>query len=232
MVLYPINVNMDGQLCVVIGGGLVAARKLHGLLACGARVRLVSPKILMQIQNLVLDGRLEWLPRVYEQGDLKGASFVFALTNCPETQLRIVEDARLLSTLVNVADNPDASTFHVPATLRRGDFLISVSTGGGSPSLAAAVRKELEHQYGPEYGGLVTLLSAIRMQVLQSRKWTEVRKRGETVDTHKSVFADIDCANLLSLLRRQDWPALAVKLQEILPADIDVDDIVGKVQAI
>jgi precorrin-2 dehydrogenase/sirohydrochlorin ferrochelatase len=232
MALYPITVNMDGQLCVVIGGGTVAARKLYGLLACGAKVRLVSPKILPQIHEIVQARKVEWLPRVYVQGDLKGAAFVFALTNCPETQMRIIEDARLLAIPVNVADNPDASTFHVPATLRRGDFLISVSTGGGSPSLAAAVRIELENQYGPEYGELVTLLSAIRRQVMQTRKRTESRKRGETVDTHKDIFADIDCANLLSLLRQKDWSVLGLKLREILPSEIEVDDIVSKVQAV
>ncbi len=232
MALYPINVNIADQLCVVIGGGTVAVRKVHGLLHCGAKVRIVSPKILPEIQVDVHAKRLEWLPRAYAQGDLKGASFVFALTDCYEAQRQIVEEARLLSIPVNVADNPEACTFHVPATIRRGDFLISISTGGGSPSLAAAIRKELEEQYGTEYGVLVTMLTEIRKQVMNINKYASTRESFDTVDTHKTVFVEIDYANILSLLQHNEWQVLRQHLQEILPPGIDANYIVSLVDHI
>ena len=40
---YPISLNIDNKLCLVVGGGAVAERKVHFLLECGARVRVVSP---------------------------------------------------------------------------------------------------------------------------------------------------------------------------------------------
>lgn len=52
---------------------------------------------------------------------------------------------------VNVEDAPALCDFHNVAELRRGDLLITVSTGGRNPGLAAAVRKTLEGQFGPEW---------------------------------------------------------------------------------
>ncbi len=60
--------------------------------------------------------------------------------------------ARSAGTLVNVEDQPDLCDFHVPASVRRGELLFTVSTGGQSPGLSRLLREELEHQFGPEWG--------------------------------------------------------------------------------
>ena len=59
--------------------------------------------------------------------------------------------ARSAGTLVNVEDQPDLCDFHVPASVRRGDLLFTVSTGGQSPGLSRLLRGELERQFGPEW---------------------------------------------------------------------------------
>ncbi|MEK6201990.1 MAG: bifunctional precorrin-2 dehydrogenase/sirohydrochlorin ferrochelatase, partial [Desulfobulbaceae bacterium] len=142
MALYPINLNISGQLCVVIGGGGVATRKIRSLLCCDSRVRLISPEISAGIQQFREQNRLEWLPRAYIPGDLQGASLAFALTDSPEVQSQVAMEARGHGIPINIGDNPEACTFHTAATIRQGDLLISISTGGGSPALAAAIRKE------------------------------------------------------------------------------------------
>ena len=60
--------------------------------------------------------------------------------------------ARASGTLVNVEDVSALCDFHVPAIVRRGDLVISVSTGGRAPGLAKLLREWLSGRFGPEWG--------------------------------------------------------------------------------
>jgi len=59
--------------------------------------------------------------------------------------------ARALGVLVNVEDVLPLCDFHVPASGRRGDLLLTASTGGQVPGLARALRESLADQFGPEW---------------------------------------------------------------------------------
>lgn len=132
MGLYPINLNIHDRLCVVVGGGSVAARKVESLLACGAKVRVISPVICEEIQWFKDRGRIELVQRGYQQGDLVGGVLVFAATDQPSVQEAVTQEASRLSIFINVADRPSSCTFQVPAALRRGELLMTVSTGAGA----------------------------------------------------------------------------------------------------
>jgi precorrin-2 dehydrogenase/sirohydrochlorin ferrochelatase len=221
MVFYPINLNIAGQLCVVIGGGAVATRKITSLLLCDARVRVISPEISPEIKLLIDKNNLEWVPRFYMTGDLQEAILAFALTDSPEVQCQIATEAKEQGIPVNIADDPGACTFQTAATIRRGELLITISTGGGSPALAATIRKELELRYGPEYGELVKLLSEIRQLTIG---------QDSSQEQHKLLFTRILQTNILSLLKRKDWQQLHEQLHEILPPAINAKDIVQKIR--
>lgn len=64
----------------------------------------------------------------------------------------LAEAARAARVPVNVEDIPDLCDFHVPATIRRGKLLLTVSTGGAAPGAAARIRAELEQRFGPDWG--------------------------------------------------------------------------------
>jgi precorrin-2 dehydrogenase / sirohydrochlorin ferrochelatase len=57
--------------------------------------------------------------------------------------------------LVNVEDEPSLCDFHVPAIVRRGDLLLTVSSAGRSPGLVRIVREWLEEHFGPQWAGRV-----------------------------------------------------------------------------
>lgn len=139
--VYPIYLHQTSTLvAVVVGGGRVGQRKVTGLLAAGARVRLVSPSATPHLQELAAAGQLEWLPRPYQTGDLAGALLAFAATNERAVNAQVALDARAAHILCNVADAPDEGDFHVPAVHRQGDLTIAVGTGGRSPTRARRVR--------------------------------------------------------------------------------------------
>ena len=70
--------------------------------------------------------------------------------------------ARAANVLVNVEDVPPLCDFHVPAQVRRGDLLLTVSTGGRSPGLARALREKLERSFGPEWDARMAEIAAKR----------------------------------------------------------------------
>lgn len=221
MALYPINLNIDGRLCVIVGAGAVAARKLNALLPCAPKIRVISPELCTEVRELVETNNLEWLPRAYQRGDLHGAALAFALTDRPEVQRQITLEARERGIPINVADNPAACTFQTAATVRRGDLLICVSTSGGSPALAAAIRKELASQFGPEYGDLVKLLTMIRQPTVGS---------SDSQENQRLFLEHLLKSNVLDLLQRQEWQLLHEKLLEILPREINVEHLMQKMR--
>ncbi len=213
MPLYPVHLAINGQLCLVVGGGKVATRKVQSLLPCGAVIRVISPVAEQRIVDLAEMGQVEWLRRNYQQGDLQGAKLVFAATDNEEVQDMIVAEARASDILVNVITRPDACTFQVPASLRSGDLLITVATGGGSPALAARIRKELQQVYGPEYGRLVALMGELRRQVIAS---------GGSPEEHKRIFEKVLEDDILDRIRKKEWQGLENRLENILPPAINI----------
>jgi len=70
--------------------------------------------------------------------------------------------AREQGILVNVEDVPELCDFHVPATIRRGDLLLTVSTGGKAPGLAKLIREWLEKKLGLEWSDRLHELAQAR----------------------------------------------------------------------
>ncbi|MGQ9558359.1 MAG: precorrin-2 dehydrogenase/sirohydrochlorin ferrochelatase family protein [Desulfurispora sp.] len=168
MAYYHITVNLAGELCLVVGGGRVAERKVRTLLDCGARIRLVSPRLTPGLAELAAcrGDSLVYLDRPYHPGDLEGALLVIAATGDVEVNRRVARDCRERNVLVNVVNDPAAGNFFVPATLRRGALTIAVSTEGRSPLLSRYIRQELENIFPPQYAELVDLLGELREQLI------------------------------------------------------------------
>ncbi|MCL6548240.1 MAG: bifunctional precorrin-2 dehydrogenase/sirohydrochlorin ferrochelatase [Alicyclobacillus sp.] len=142
--LYPAALDVRGRLCVVIGGGRVAERKVKGLLESGARVRVVSPELTPALADCAVRGQLEWVARAYQPGDVEGAWLVFAATDDPAVNRQVQADAERAERWVNVADNLALCSFQVPARVRRGPLLVAISTSGTDPAGARRLRQLLE----------------------------------------------------------------------------------------
>ena len=213
MSLYPLNLRIDGRLCVVIGGGEVAARKTRSLLSCGARVRVISPVVVAEIARLAAMAKITWEQRPYCHGDLVGVLLAFAATDTPTVQAEIIREARARGVLLNSADDQTGSDFHVPATVRRGELLMTVSTGGASPALSAAIRKRLEGEYGQEYLGIVELFRRIRQRVVPD---------GESQAEHQLLFQSLLRLNIVDHARTGNWSQVATILSEVLPAGFEI----------
>ena len=189
---YPLLLDLRDRSVAVIGGGQVAERKVAALLSAQARIRLISPRVTARLKALARKGRVQWRPRPFRKGDLSGAFLVFAATNDLQVNRRVASLAVQAGRLVNVAKPPEDSTFLVPAVLRRGDLVISISTGGRSPALAKWVRRELEKTFGREYSRIVRFLAGVRQGII--REIPEESRR-------RQVLNQIVDARILELVR-------------------------------
>ena len=81
--MYPINLDIKGRFCAVVGGGPIALRKVRSLLQAGARVLLIAPVLTVDLAKLAATGQIVWQAKKYESGDLKGFFIVICATNDP-----------------------------------------------------------------------------------------------------------------------------------------------------
>ncbi|MCL4303071.1 MAG: precorrin-3B C(17)-methyltransferase [Anaerolineae bacterium] len=142
--VYPITLTgITGQQAVVVGGGKVGQRKVQGVLAAGMAAKLVSPEATPQLQAWAEAGRIGWVRRPYQSGDVVGAALVFAATNQRAINAQVAQEAHELGLLCNVADQPTEGNFHVPAVHRRAGLVVAVSSSGESPRRAQNVRDQI-----------------------------------------------------------------------------------------
>ncbi len=210
---FPVCLNINNKRCIVVGGGSVAARKAKSLLACGAKVTVISPDLTDQLTELFAHKKIEWLSREYRKVDIADAFLVIAATDDPQVQKQVFSEAEENNILVNVADVPEKCNFILPATVRRSDFTLSVSTGGKSPALARKIRKQLDEQFGMEYAAAIDLLGALRPLVLA---------KGLTHQENKSIFEDLLDDNIVEWVKKGSWDEIKKHITNILGKDIDL----------
>ena len=182
---YPIYMDIENKPVLVIGGGKVALRKVKTLLEYGAIVRIVSPKLIAELEQLLDGVRCIWIAKEYSTEDIKDAVLVFACTEKEEVNAKIAEDAKVNYRPINVVDDPDKCSFIVPSVLIRGDLSIAVSTGGSSPLVARKIREELEALYTEDMEIYLDLLRNWRQEVKEKLPATKRAQFWEQVTDGK-----------------------------------------------
>ncbi len=137
--------------CLVVGGGGVALRKVNGLLAEGARVTVLADRVVDRVAHLAHTGDITLLLRPYRPGDTEGYALVFAATGNRNVNRAISIEARAHGIWVNVADDPELCTFHLPAVVKRGPLRIALASSGTAPFVIRRLRKLFDDRLGPEW---------------------------------------------------------------------------------
>jgi len=195
MPYYPISLNCQNRPCLVVGGGEVAERKVRGLLAAGARVKVISPGLSPELEDLAREGKITVERRPYRRGDLQGMFLVLAAVDDPEVTRALVGEAENLPCLLNLADLPGQSDFILPALLERGDLSLGVSTSGRCPALAQWLRDRLAGEIGADYEKLTALLGDFRDRLLT---------KGVSPPTIRRCIREALDADLLRLVSARD----------------------------
>jgi precorrin-2 dehydrogenase / sirohydrochlorin ferrochelatase len=204
---YPVNLDIGGRRCLVVGGGRVGARKVDTLVQCGAAVTVVSPEASPAVKHLADQKAIILKQRPYRSSDVEGMFLVIGATDNETLNHRINADAEQLNLLCNIADRPEICNFILPAIVSRGDFVMAISTAGKSPAFAKHIRKRLETQFGPEYGLVLELMGAIRNKLLADAHEPEV---------HKPLFERLIAGDLLALVKDRKIDRIDQLLKRVL----------------
>jgi precorrin-2 dehydrogenase/sirohydrochlorin ferrochelatase len=158
--MLPITIDAARVRIALVGNGVAARRRLAVLDRAGAsHVDVYADAAEPDLAAAAGDRLRRRLPSGEE---LARAQLVF-LAQVGEpgaSQLRRIADGA--GVLLNVEDDFTHSSFHSPAVVRRGDLTLAISTGGKSPGLAAALRRQIEASLGPEWDTWLECIAALR----------------------------------------------------------------------
>lgn len=134
---------------------------------------------------------------------------VIAATDDPEVNAQVRADARRAGVWVSVVDDPGNSDFIAPAVVRRGDFLLAMSSGGASPGLVGHLRRELDLLVPEDIGMLVMLLSKARGRI---------RRAVADPAQRRELMTRLLTLDLLSTLRTEGSDAVIRRIEDLLSA--------------
>ena len=173
---YPMMLNIEEKICVIVGGGDIAYRKILELLEYGANITVISLSVNQDIKALFDNKDIDYIENTYHKEYIKEAYIVIAATNDNKVNNQVFIDCSKENILVNVVDDPKNCSFIVPSKIKRGDLTISISTNGKSPTLSKAIREELEKKYDENYEVFLNILGDVRKEVLTELKDVRLKK--------------------------------------------------------
>ena len=158
--MLPIILDVSCMRIAVIGQGPQAIRRLRLVDAAQAHnVHVYSADADDEFREKAGERLIDRLPT---EDELASFNVAYVAGVAEEEEERLTSWARAHKTLINVEDVRPRCDFHVPATVRRGDLLLTVSTGGKSPGLARRLQKDLEHKYPELWAERLNELAAAR----------------------------------------------------------------------
>lgn len=213
---YPVNLNIKNRPCLVVGGGAVGTRKVNTLLECGGRVTVVSPDPTPQLKKLAAQGAIQLNERSYRSDDVDKQFLVIGATDDERLNRQISDDAERVNILCNIADRPEVCNFILPAIVRRGDLVITISTSGNSPALAKRLRLDLEKRFGDEYADFLRLMGAVREKLL---------RQAHAPEAHKDLFNQLIDRDLIGLIKANNTKEINALLLEVLGDGFKFEDL-------
>ncbi len=158
----PVFLDLRGRTAVVVGGGTVALHKARLLTAAGARLRVVAPRILLSLEDLVRTSEGELIHASFEAIHLDSAVLVVCAVGERLVDVAVKQAATQRHIPVNIVDVPELCDFILPAIVDRSPVIAAFSTGGSAPLLASRLRMRLEALLPANYGRLASYLGERR----------------------------------------------------------------------
>ena len=162
MSYFPFFVEIGQKPCLVVGGGVVALRKVEKLYPFGTEITVVSPAFCRELE--ALEG-IRRVSRKFRKEDIEGMAFVIGATDEEAVNAEIAALCKEKNIPVNIVDDKEKCTFFFPALVKRGEFVAGFTSGGGSPLAAQYIRRQVEESIPQGFENTIAVLSALRERV-------------------------------------------------------------------
>ncbi|WP_454061828.1 precorrin-2 dehydrogenase/sirohydrochlorin ferrochelatase family protein [Candidatus Nitrospira salsa] len=175
---FQVSLDVQGRTCLVLGGEDEAVEKIERLLDAGAKVTVVNPTLHTILRKHTASGKIIHRGRLFRLTDVQNGVAVVMNTLVGDHGLakQLYDLSKTERFLVWSIDQPDLSTITMPALVKRGHLRVAISTSGASPSLAKALRQDLEAVLDEELIDILNWLSKFRENLRDSEP-SEVKRR-------------------------------------------------------
>jgi precorrin-2 dehydrogenase / sirohydrochlorin ferrochelatase len=175
---FQISLDVQDRICLVIGGAEDSADKVGRLLEARAKVTVISPTLTDDLKRLAASAKILHRGRRFRVSDVE--SGVWLVLNTVRRDQVLTRDlfalAKQKGFLLCSTDEPDYSTFSMPAVVARGPLRIAISTSGVSPALAARLRQDLEPLFDDRFEVFLEWLDAYRVHLQKAEPNAEKRR--------------------------------------------------------
>jgi len=158
--MIPLALDPNRAALALIGAGAPALRRLRALRRAGAlRLAVYAPAA---DAALTAEAGEDLRPFPPDDAVLAQFHIIWVAGLSPAQYTPLAEAARRARVLVNVEDVPEYCDFNAVAEIRRGDLLLTISTGGAAPGLAGAIRRRLEACFPAAWAERVAEIATLR----------------------------------------------------------------------
>lgn len=170
MMYFPVFTQIEGKRCLIVGGGKVAARKVHTLLQYGADIVVIAKKVCDEIKEVlheksIFEDFIKNEESDFLEKEIQKAFLVVAATSSREENHRTAELCHAYHILVNVADSEAESSFIFPSVVRKGNISIGINSGTGSPAVSKQIRRQIEKAVPDYYADIAIFMGELRQYV-------------------------------------------------------------------
>ena len=176
---YPVMLDMENKEVLIIGGGLVALRKLRLIRRTGAHVTVIAKDVCPMVAEKAEKGEIKLIQRSFAMTDINliRPFFVCAATDDAQLNSQIAGFCQSQGMLVNTITEPGDGNVIVQASIDRGQFAVNISTFGQSPGFSRALRQYLETFLDKDLNRAVAIYIEIRKWLFDTESDTD--RRGE-----------------------------------------------------
>jgi uroporphyrin-III C-methyltransferase/precorrin-2 dehydrogenase/sirohydrochlorin ferrochelatase len=161
----PLFADLKRRAVLVVGGGVVAERRVTLLREAGAAVTVLAPELTERLTELAAEGAVTHIAKTYAGDSLEPYWLIVAATDDRSVNAAVAADAEAAKRFCNVVDDPRLSTFIMPAIVDRSPVTIAIGSSGLSPVLARWIKGVIETLLPARLGALAELAGRWRQRV-------------------------------------------------------------------
>jgi len=211
-----VDLNLRGNLVIVVGAGGEGLKKVNSLLTQDCRILVVSDKANAQIQKFVKDGKIEFKKIKLENADFLDEYepfLVMAATDDKQLNRKIVEKAKKMRCYAYAADDPEVSDFAHPSVINIEDTVqIAISTGGRSPAMARKIKLKAEKLFK----NIIDKEDIYQIKLQKIARDAAKQKIPTTLERKKFLYSILNDSKIKQLLKEDDLARAKREVMKIL----------------
>lgn len=173
MAYFPMFINLQGKNCLIVGGGVVAERKVKVMKDFGLQVTVAAPFIQPRIINEMQVAAVfeDFSPSMLDNRDI-----VIAATDDKTLNGEIAKLCRERDIPVNAVDSAEDSTFIFPSYIKKGEVVAAFSSSGQSPVITQYLKEKNQDILTSEIAEIAAYLGSIRQNVKDRTEYESERR--------------------------------------------------------